>query len=92
MSFRPCFVECTVCAAKSGSPILCESCLTNRLAIANATEEIERLESDLEMMRDLVRTLSPGIGRVTRHTITVPNPIPTLEAGHSLLIQVLPAK
>lgn len=44
------------------------------------------------MMTDLVRTLSPGIGRVTRHTITVQNPIQTLEAGHSLLIQVLPAK
>lgn len=39
------FVECKICASKPGSPILCESCLSNRATIAQLNEKIKEMES-----------------------------------------------
>ncbi len=38
------FVECAACRAKTGSPILCESCQTNRAAISTLNERLARHE------------------------------------------------
>lgn len=38
------FRECETCAAKPGTPILCESCLHNRSLILHQEDEIERLQ------------------------------------------------
>lgn len=45
--------ECAACAAKPGSPALCESCLHNRTLVANLKDQIDKLEaraSDLELL------------------------------------------
>lgn len=36
------FVECQVCAKKTGSSLLCNSCLSNRATIASLEERIEK--------------------------------------------------
>jgi predicted nucleic-acid-binding Zn-ribbon protein len=50
------FVECSVCAAKSGSPTLCDSCLANRSTIS-------RLESMLKKRSGSggIVSVEPGI-------------------------------
>jgi len=35
------FVECSVCASKLGSPVLCNSCLANREAISKLKDEVK---------------------------------------------------
>ena len=37
------FVECSICAAKLGSPTLCDSCLVNRATIAKLKTEVTKL-------------------------------------------------
>lgn len=37
------FIECPECDAKTGSPILCRSCLSNRKAIGDRDNEIAKL-------------------------------------------------
>jgi hypothetical protein len=40
------FVECSVCAAKPGSPDLCYSCLSNRKTIEQLEHQIETLKEN----------------------------------------------
>jgi hypothetical protein len=42
------FKECNICSKKSGSPLLCESCLNNRKVISDLKKTIERLEKETE--------------------------------------------
>lgn len=39
------FIECDTCRAKSGSPLLCAVCRTNRQTITDAAAAIVRLEA-----------------------------------------------
>lgn len=41
------FIECKICASKPGSPILCDSCLSNRATIAQLEGKIKELENIL---------------------------------------------
>jgi hypothetical protein len=56
----------------------------------DALAEIERLESLNAQCIDLVRVSCPGIGVMTRHTISLEKPLPALNPGDSILLQVLP--
>jgi hypothetical protein len=42
------FKECASCAAKSGSPILCESCLANRKIVSDLTWAIDKAKESLK--------------------------------------------
>jgi hypothetical protein len=55
----------------------------------SALAEIERLEGLNDQCVDLVRVSCPGIGAMTRHTITLQEPLPALNPGDSLLLQVV---
>ena len=37
------FVECATCRAKTGSPVLCPSCLANRTVISSLQEKVQQL-------------------------------------------------
>jgi len=37
------FVECSICASKPGSPVLCNSCLANRETISKLNDKIKSL-------------------------------------------------
>ena len=52
------FVECSVCAAKPGSPDLCESCLTNRRTIEHLKEQIDMQKKPAEAVQCDFNTLS----------------------------------
>ncbi len=45
------FVECSVCAAKPGSPTLCDSCLKNRHAIETLTSKLNPRKWSNEMSK-----------------------------------------
>lgn len=49
------FMECAACAAQSGAPLLCTSCLNNRKVINRQSSTIERLES---LIRDLKKSIA----------------------------------
>ena len=42
------FKECSICAAKPGSPTLCPSCLNNRRIIVELQRKIKELEDVLD--------------------------------------------
>lgn len=70
------FIECKICASKPGSPILCDSCLSNRAAIAQLEERIKEKEMEIDKMQhgiivnvhvtDQTVDVSAEIGRNTR--------------------------
>ena len=49
------FVECSICAAKLGSPTLCTSCIINRDAIEKLHKEIKLSEKRLLNSFQLVK-------------------------------------
>lgn len=84
------FTECDACSSKPGMPVLCLGCTRNRAAIDAASQEIKRLKYDLEICKDIVRVLAPGVLNATKHTVTVEHPIPSLQAGDMLTLMVKP--
>lgn len=54
------FVECASCAAESGTPLLCSSCIANRDVIWEAGQEIGRLRQEVETWKEL-RNLAIGL-------------------------------
>lgn len=51
------FIECPTCAAKSGSPVLCDSCIQNSEAIDTLTK------------RAIISTVQPGLSLVLNEVI-----------------------
>lgn len=55
MSNESQFVECSLCKAKSGTPLLCESCLQNRTTIEELRQkscsECKKLDRELQQAR-----------------------------------------
>lgn len=48
------FIECKECSSKTGSPVLCNSCLHNRSVIANLGAELKKLQ-DLFTLRERLK-------------------------------------
>lgn len=48
------FKECSNCHSKTGSPTLCEGCLSNRLTISLLRQKIEDLEEDRRITEHLL--------------------------------------
>jgi len=44
------FKECAECAAKTGMPILCDSCLHNRHIVSLLNDKVKRLEEKIHAM------------------------------------------
>lgn len=63
------FMECRVCAAKAGTPALCESCLRNRERIWHLSEQLQQLkERPAKSQRfytasQIFRRFIPGYGK-----------------------------
>ena len=56
------FVECATCAAKCGSPTLCDSCIANRLLIGNLKGDLSRACRRIDDLHRLGRALMDVIG------------------------------
>jgi len=49
------FQECPTCAAKTGMPILCDSCLHNRQAIAIMKEALSMVITLTDELKELIK-------------------------------------
>ncbi len=47
------FMECKECAAKPGSPQLCEACLRNRDSLSKLSEILDRQKETLDIIRKI---------------------------------------
>ena len=52
--FRGEFRECPECAAKSGSPDLCPSCVHNRMLIEHLYDQISRYGKQIGVLRTVL--------------------------------------
>lgn len=55
---RPEFKACAACAAKSGAPTLCSSCLFNRTVINRLCDELRAVCSDMQGLEHFVAAIS----------------------------------
>lgn len=65
-AFRPAdeYWECDDCAAKVGSPVLCEVCLHNRGLVADLNRQVESLAADLALVEHDDNAISQRIEHV----------------------------
>jgi hypothetical protein len=69
--------------------MLCQDALKE---IERNAETIRTLQLELDIARSAVRSQSPEVVQLTRHTITLQRPIPALEVGDSILLIVAPTR
>jgi hypothetical protein len=50
------FRECSMCARKQGSPVLCESCLHNRRLVNKLRARVDRLRARVAELEGVVET------------------------------------
>lgn len=60
------FVECANCAAKSGSPTLCPSCLANRARIAGLEKRLAGERERAERTKRQAEALATGLHAILR--------------------------
>ncbi len=48
------YTECDSCAAKAGSPTLCNGCYINRCAISELKEEVKKLDQILKILHGVI--------------------------------------
>jgi hypothetical protein len=61
------FVECDACAAKTGSPTLCNGCLHNRVAAAKLIQELDKLRVDPRSAAGMSKEQEQALRTARRH-------------------------
>lgn len=75
-----------------GAATVAELCKEAVEEIERNEETIRTLQLHLDMARSAVRSQSPEVVQLTRHTITLQRPIPALEVGDSIILIVAPTR
>jgi hypothetical protein len=70
------FKECSVCEAKPGSPILCDSCLANRNTITILLERIEELDKEVKVGEALLQERTRVLHAIPACAVHGPDCVP----------------